>query len=214
MSDVVIVFDASGSMAATDFPNGAPSRIDRARQSLGAILPHVPRTRRVGLVTYGPGNDADDCKDASLRIAPRPNFTQPIMSEVDRLRPAGRTPLTSGVKLALDALGQSKGGTVVLLTDGEETCRGDPCALARQVHQLRPDVIIHVIGYKLDRRSGSAASGAECLAEQTNGMSLTADTTNELTAALEQTLACHTLATNAEITGKRPGTQAPSLVND
>lgn len=194
MSDAVIVFDASGSMAATDFADGATSRIDRARQSLATILPRMPSERRVGLVTYGPGKDPDACKDASLRLTPRPNFAKPIMSEVDRLRPDGRTPLTSGVKLALDALRQSHGGTVVLLTDGQETCRGDPCALAHQTRLARPDVVIHVIGYKLDRRGGSPASGAECLAQETHGVNLTADTASELTAALQQTLGCQTVA--------------------
>jgi hypothetical protein len=46
-SDDVIVFDASGSMAASDFRDGAPSRIDRARQALAKILPPVSKARNL-----------------------------------------------------------------------------------------------------------------------------------------------------------------------
>jgi len=194
MTDAVIVFDASGSMAATDFPDGAPSRMDRARRSLGLILHGLPASRRVGLVTYGPGERADACQNATLALPPQQNFADPIMSEVDRLRPAGRTPLTSGVRIASDVLGPG-GGAVVLLTDGQETCHGDPCALARRLHAAKPHVQVHVIGYKLQDANGlGAASGAECLATETDGLSLTANTADELISALQQTLGCQTLA--------------------
>lgn len=193
MSDAMIVFDASGSMAAADFPGGAPSRFDRAKVSLGTFLPTVSPQRRLGLVTYGPGASRDACANATLRIRPQPNFVEPILAEVEALKPAGRTPLTLGVRTALDALPEA-GATVVLLTDGQETCHGDPCALARQIQNTRPAVTVHVIGYKLQMRDGRAESGAECLASETGGLNVTADTVDELIRAFEQTLGCTNVA--------------------
>ncbi|AHB49251.1 hypothetical protein W911_13845 [Hyphomicrobium nitrativorans NL23] len=193
MSDAMIVFDASGSMAALDFPDGGPSRFDRAKASLGTFLPTVSPQRRLGLVTYGPGASRNACANASLRVRPQPNFAEPILSEVEALRPAGRTPLTLGVRMALDALPETA-ATVVLLTDGQETCHGDPCALARQLRSVRPSVTVHVIGYKLQMRDGRAESGAECLASETGGLNVTADTVDELNRAFEQTLGCTNVA--------------------
>jgi Ca-activated chloride channel family protein len=46
----------------------------------------------------------------------------PIMSAVNSLVPAGRTPLTQGIETAAEASDfRSKPGVVVVLTDGEET---------------------------------------------------------------------------------------------
>lgn len=193
MSDAMIVFDASGSMAAADFPGGAPSRFDRAKVSLGTFLPTVAPQRRLGLVVYGPGASRNACENASLLIRPQPNFAEPIMSEVETLRPAGRTPLTLGVRMAIEAL-PATDATVVLLTDGQDTCRGDPCAVARELHSARPSVTVHVIGYKLQMRDGRAESGAECLASETGGLNVTADTVDELIRAFEQTLGCTNVA--------------------
>jgi Ca-activated chloride channel family protein len=43
----MIVFDASGSMAASDFRDGAPSQIDRVRQALAKILQPVSKARNL-----------------------------------------------------------------------------------------------------------------------------------------------------------------------
>jgi Ca-activated chloride channel homolog len=195
-SDAMIVFDASGSMSASDFPDGAPNRIDRVRNALAKFLPHVSGTRNLGLVVYGPGPHEDDCENLSLRFGPMANAGPRIRAEVERLIPAGRTPLTKSVELAGDALGApDKPGTIVLLTDGEETCGGNPCNLARAIAARRPNTVVHVIGYKLQSLDGRPpVSGAKCLADETGGYNLTAETADDLVRALEKTLGCNQLS--------------------
>ena len=57
------------------------------------------------------------------------------MSAVNGLVPAGKTPLTSAVEQAAEVLNyRSKPGVIVVVTDGEETCGGSPCALGKQLH--------------------------------------------------------------------------------
>jgi Ca-activated chloride channel homolog len=198
-SDAIIVFDASGSMSASDFPEGAPRRIDRVRNALAKFLPRVSETRNLGLVVYGPGPHEDNCQNFGLRFGPTANAGQKIQAEVERLIPAGRTPLTTSVRLAADSLGApDKAGAIVLLTDGEETCGANPCNLARDLAAKRPNTIVHVVGYKLQSLDGRPpVSGAKCLADATGGYNLAAETTEDLVRAFEKTLGCNQLSFNA-----------------
>jgi Ca-activated chloride channel family protein len=199
VDDAMLVFDASGSMAATDFPDGAPSRMDRVRQALVKVLPAASRARRLGLVVYGPGRNFDTCKNVDLRLAPSPNAGERIMKEIDKLRPQGRTALTTSVRQAAALLQHSnKPAVIVALTDGEDTCGGDACALARELKSQHPSITVHVIGWRLKPMTGPAPAFIErCLADETGGIYATADTTDQLASALSETLGCPATASVA-----------------
>ena len=188
----MLVIDASGSMAAADFPEGAPSRLHRVRVALGKVLPNAARTRRLGLLVYGPGRNFDTCKNIDLRFTPIPNAAERILDDMDRLRPQGRTPLATSVRRAASVLQhQAKPAVIVALTDGEDTCGGDACALARELKSLHPTITVHVIGYRLTPMNGVAPAFVErCLADETGGIYATADTTEQLADALSETLGC------------------------
>jgi len=192
IDDAMLVFDASGSMAATDFADGAPSRLDRVRQALERVLPAASQSRRLGLMVYGPGPNFDSCKNVDLRLPPSANAGPRIAKEVDRLQPGGRTPLTFSVQQAAALLEHGrKPAVVVALTDGEDTCGGDACALARRLKSARPEITVHVIGYRLKAMDGSELPFVErCLADETGGVFATAETTDQLTSALAETLGC------------------------
>lgn len=193
IDDAMLVFDASGSMAATDFPEGAPSRMDRVRQALFKVLPAAARARRLGLLVYGPGRNFDTCKNVDLRLAPSPNAGDRIMKEVDRLRPQGRTALTSAVQQAAALLHRDgKPAVVVVLTDGQDTCGGDACRLARDLKSLHPAITVHVIGYRLKPMTAATEPPfiERCLADETGGIFATAETTEQLASALSETLGC------------------------
>lgn len=195
-SDAMIVFDASGSMAANDFADGPPSRIDRTREAITRFLPRVSKVRNLGLVIYGPGKNTNACRNATLRFSPVPDAGERILDEIGRIKPAGRTPLTSAVQIAIDALDHPRRpATIVLLTDGQETCAGDPCALARKLRASDPEIVVHVVGYKLQSFDGKpGVSGAECMAGETGGKSVVAETVDELIDALSGVLECPKLS--------------------
>ena len=131
--DAMIVFDASGSMSGNQtlgIPNSR-ARIDEVRAALAQVLPSATKIRRVGLVTYGPG-PYNQC-NVKLEFKPTADAAGLIMSTVNALVPAGKTPLTSGVEVAAEALDfRDKPGVIVVVTDGEETCGRSPCELAKQ----------------------------------------------------------------------------------
>ena len=131
------------------------------------MVPNATKYRKVGLVTYGPG-PYNQC-NVKLKFKPMANAAFPIMSAVNSLVPAGRTPLTQGIETAAEALDfRSKPGVVVVITDGEETCGRSPCDLAKQLHAAGYKLTIHVIAFRYERllldgvgqRHGSHVRGA------------------------------------------------------
>jgi Ca-activated chloride channel family protein len=116
------------------------------------------------------------------------------MGVVNGLVPAGKTPLTAGVEAAAEALNfRNKPGVVVVVTDGEETCGGAPCELAKQLHAAADQLTVHVIGFRYETFSwtgGSSVMDLMCLADQNNGLYIKANSEGELVEALEKTLDC------------------------
>jgi Ca-activated chloride channel family protein len=189
--DAMIVFDASGSMAGNTVQGlfSDITRIDEVRKALGQVLPNAAKFRKIGLITYGPGPYAQ-C-NVTLDFRPMPNATGPIMSVVNAINPAGKTPLVEAVKQAAKVLDYQ--GVVVLLTDGEETCGGAPCELGKLLKATGESLTVHVIGYQLTGFSWTGAQSildVQCLAEQTGGLYITAKNRQDLIEAFEKTLGC------------------------
>jgi Ca-activated chloride channel family protein len=189
--DAMLVFDASKSMAAAAGDNTGLRRIDSVRTALARILPRVAPKRRLGLITYGPGS-RPACVNVSLEFRPVPNAAAQIMSRLESLKPDGKTPLTRAIRMAADALDyRNRPATIVLLTDGEETCGGGPCALARLLKAEGARTTVHVISYRIASAVGSdGVFASRCLADETGGLYVAADTVDEVAAALETALAC------------------------
>jgi Ca-activated chloride channel family protein len=104
----------------------------------------------------------------------------------DSIRLVGRTPLARSVEQALAVLKDRVGAAeIVAVTDGEDTCGGDPCLLAKRVKAQEPGVTVHVAGFRLPTET--ATGGASCLARETGGLFVTAETTDDLLQALRQT---------------------------
>lgn len=192
--DAMIVFDASGSMAGNTVQGlfSDKSRIGEVRAALAQVLPDVTRFRRVGLITYGPG-PYQHC-NVRLNFPPEPNASQHILGIVNEINPAGKTPLVNAVVAAARIFEHvSAPGTIVLLTDGEETCGGDPCELGKLLKQKSEHLTVHVIGYQLRSFRWTGAQSylqTKCLAEETGGYYITADNREDLIEAFRKTLGC------------------------
>jgi Ca-activated chloride channel family protein len=184
-SDAMIVFDASGSMGATDYAVKLP-RIARVKSAMQTVIPEVSPLRRLGLIVYGEGA-YNDCDSIELRLRPTPDAADTLLNAIKKINPRGRTPLTRSVELAAEELDyRNKPATVVLLTDGEETCGGDPCRTAKALKAEAKDLTIHVIGY---REQGGYFT-ARCMSDQTGGDYKSVKTEEELIEALRKTLGC------------------------
>jgi len=203
-ADAMIVFDGSGSMAEMGFNDIKEPRIFEARRAMAEAIPRIAEVRRLGLVVYGP-NGVDECTGLETRFPPLANAADPIINAVDTLEPAGSTPLTEAVRLAAQTLDyKNKPATILLVTDGKETCGGMPCALAAELAAEGVSTTVHVIGFKVrgsffswDRQSENdyniAESPARCLADRTGGTYASAETLDQLIAAMRVALGCNIL---------------------
>ena len=78
-------------------------RIFEAREAIRKAVPGIAESRRLGLIIYGPGEQAA-CDNVDLRFTPAWDSAGPIIGEVEALWPSGATPLTEAVRQAAEVL--------------------------------------------------------------------------------------------------------------
>jgi Ca-activated chloride channel family protein len=100
--------------------------------------------------------------------------------------------MTRAVELAAEELKhREKPAIVVLLTDGEETCGGDPCATAARLKAEGLNLVVHVIGYQMREAAGTLGTvQSRCMAQATGGQYAHADSVEDIKRALSSMLGC------------------------
>ncbi len=180
--DAILVLDASGSMWGEV---EGRHKVLIARDVIGDLLVSLPDDQRLGLVAYG-HNRRGDCSDIET-VAPLGSDRETIRAAVNALSPLGMTPLSDSVRHAAEALAYTENpATVILVSDGEETCEVDPCALGAELEAAGVDFTAHVIGF--DIATDEERRQLQCLADATGGEFILASNAAELAAALETTV--------------------------
>jgi hypothetical protein len=162
-----IILDASGSMK---LALGKSTRIDTARKTLETVLAKIPDDFNVGLRLYGDryaSNQKQTCTDSHLVVPIQKLNRNRILSIVGATRPRGETPLVYSVLQTINDLKAVGGGSVVLITDGEESCHGDPVAAAAALRNSGLDVTLNIVGFTLTAKQSQQALSA--LASGTGG---------------------------------------------
>ena len=178
----MIVLDASGSMWGLI---DGKTKIEIARETMGEVLGVVPKTNELGLIVYG-HRSKGDCGDIELAVPPAAGTAGAIADFVKGINPKGKTPLSAAVKQAAEGLRYTEDkATVILVTDGLETCDADPCALGRELEAAGVDFTAHVVGFGLTKAEGAQVA---CLAENTGGRYIEAKDAGSLSEALKKTV--------------------------
>jgi len=179
-SNVTIVYDVSGSMWGQI---DGVAKVTIAREVLGTLLEDWPEGRNLGVIAYGHRREGD-CTDIEQVVPLGPLDAAATRARINALMPRGRTPLTASVRMAAESMRyQDEPATVILVTDGLETCNADPCALAEELARAGVNFTAHVVGF--DVAEGDRDQIA-CIAEATGGLFVPADSAQELTDALQQ----------------------------
>jgi Ca-activated chloride channel family protein len=175
----MIILDASGSMWAQI---KGVSRIEIARDTLKQVLAGVPSDLELGFMAYG-HRSKGDCNDIETLVEPAAGTADAIVGAAMALSPKGKTPLSAAVKLAAEQLKYTENkATVVLITDGIETCDADPCALASELAKDGVDLKVNVVGFGLSQADGAKV---KCLADNTHGTYISADDADGLKNAID-----------------------------
>ncbi|MCW1430254.1 vWA domain-containing protein [Novosphingobium sp. JCM 18896] len=158
---VVVAIDGSGSMAGRI---GGQTKIDLARDAATRFLDGLPPTVEASLLVFGQQGDnseagkARSCAGVDL-LSPMSNDRARLGAAVSQVRAVGWTPLAAGLAKAEALLARSstRGEQVIyVVSDGEETCGGDPVATARRINSGNTLAIVNIIGFGLPSREAAA----------------------------------------------------------
>ncbi len=181
--DLLLILDASGSMwGQIDGEN----KIVIARRVVKDLLGELPDDAEIGLVAYGHRREGD-CEDVETVVPLGPLDRAALGGTIEALNPKGKTPITAAVRQAVEVVrGRDGAVTVVLVSDGLETCGGDPCAAVREARAAGVDFLMHVVGFDVGEED---VSQLECAAQAGGGLYLDAEDAAGLGAALDQAVA-------------------------
>jgi len=184
--NVEIIMDASNSMWGQI---GGEAKITIARKALAQIINGLPDSMNVGLRVYGHRyglNDAKACTDTQLLVPIGPIAKAQLVDTVNKIQLKGKTPLVLSVLEAIKDFEKIPNGSVILVTDGIESCNGDIKSIGPAVKKSGLELKVHIVGF--DIKEKEARAELEAIAKSTEGRYLDAKNAGELLAALEQTL--------------------------
>ena len=155
-----IVLDVSGSM---NTPLGEGTRWSTALQVLKEVVGTLPDDLNVGLRVYGhrySSKSAQTCQDTELVVPLGKLDRERIVTATSQLKPRGETPLVRSVLKTVGDLKAAGGGSVILITDGEESCKGNAQSAAREIKASGVKVTLNIVGFTLTGKQVEGELGA------------------------------------------------------
>ena len=184
---VEIVVDASKSMWGQI---DGVSKMEIAKTTLDEVSYWLPDDFDLALRAYGSttSSDQNNCADSSLLVPFGEGNRDYIRQAIAGLRPTGQTPIAYALNQAAGDFGSLQSDrTLVLVSDGIESCGGDPVAAAYGLRQQ--GIVVHLIGFGLGNAADEDAASLQAVANASGGRYVTAGSAAELKAALAETVA-------------------------
>lgn len=180
---LLLILDASGSMWGQI---GGENKIVIARRVMKNLVNKLGADTNLGLVAYGHRREKD-CEDIEIITPLAVLHKAALTQQIDALNPKGMTPITGAIRKAFEAVSAAPGATtIVLFSDGLETCGGDPCQIVSKAKAGGANFVMHVIGFDVGKEN---VAQLECAAQAGGGLYLSAENADELTAAFERAVA-------------------------
>ena len=184
--NVEIILDASNSMWGQI---QGVAKIAIAKDVLEQIINGLPGEMNVGLRLYGHRyglNNSRACQDTELNVPIGPIDKASLIDIINKIQPKGKTPLVYSVLQAGNDFQDIQSGSIILITDGVESCDGDINSIAPALKELGVELKLHIVGF--DIKEAEARAELESIAKSTEGIYLDAKDSQELLLSLEQTL--------------------------
>jgi len=187
--NVEILLDASGSMAGR-VSGGV--KMDLAKKAIQSFVSKMPEGTQVALRVYGhKGSNQQKDKELSCKstevVYPLGSYDKsPFQKSLNKFRPTGWTPLAAAIEEAKKDLsgktGENVENIIYVVSDGIETCGGDPVKAAKDLHQSEIQAIVNIIGFDVDNAGQQALKK---VAEAGGGKYTTVNTGEDLRKHLE-----------------------------
>ena len=146
---VELILDASGSMLQRI--DGVP-RIQIARDALVELTQNVLGAGTPFALRVFGHREADSCRtDLEIALAPLKPAEAVARIRSIEAKNLAKTPIAASLLAVREDLAGAKGpAVVVLVTDGEETCEGDPKAAITTLREAGIDARINIVGFAID----------------------------------------------------------------
>ncbi len=181
---LILVLDGSGSMR--EAAGDGRTRMAAAKDGLNDVVGKLPTNSKVGLRVYGSTieDGKGSCEDTEL-LAPVADVDEDTLrSGINQLKPLGNTPIAHSLRKAYADLPSGGPRSIVLVSDGEENCGGDPCKVARELKKKGADFYVDVVGLQL---KGKARDQMTCIASSGGGTYYDVKDLKQLTSTLTRT---------------------------
>ncbi len=179
LPEVMFILDGSGSMWGAA---GSQKKIEAAKEVMARVVPGLPDGIKVGLTVYGHRRKGD-CNDVEVMIPSGSDDRQGLLTKVKGISPKGKTPIAASVKMVAESLkAKEVETTIVLVSDGIETCADDPCGVIKSLKKSGIKFVLHVVGFGVDKKGETQLT---CLAQAGGGKYISAQDADSLLAALE-----------------------------
>jgi Ca-activated chloride channel homolog len=177
----IILLDASSSMLQQ---SDGRVKMDIAKDAVKSFAKTIGQSSEVSLLVYGhKGSDSDADKAISCsgveEVYPMDKYSKEQFHEaVDAFESKGWTPLAGAIQKAADMSSSYEGTTTIyIVSDGAETCDGDPVQASKDLIAKNPNNTVNIIGFDVD---GKADDQLKAVAEAGNGEYFKANNTEEL----------------------------------
>ena len=184
---VEIVVDASRSMWGRI---GGEPKMTVAKDILEDVSYWFPDDLDLALRAYGSTSPSDNnnCADSTLLVPFGDYNRDPIRHAIAGLKPLGQTPIAYALNQSARDFGMRQNDrAVVLVTDGIESCGGNPVQAARELREQ--GIMVHLIGFGMGSAADEDAASLRAVANASGGRYVTAGSAEELKEALVQTVA-------------------------
>lgn len=163
-TNTLLILDASGSMRGR-IDNVV--KMDMAKDVTCDYVRSLPSHMNVGLLVYG-HRSRKDCNDMEYIVPLGKNNRDTLIRTIKGLKPMGKTPITLSLDKAVKILDTrpDDSNTILLISDGKESCEGNPCSLVQDYVARGKRFICHVIGFDVDRR---VEKELQCIADAGKG---------------------------------------------
>jgi len=137
----------------------------------------------LGLIAYGHRNKSD-CSDVETLLTIENTSKNELISAIENIKPLGKTPLAASMSIAINQISEfDTKATVVLITDGIESCNGDICRVVAKAKENGVQLKLHIVGFGL---KAEETESLRCAAKAGDGNYFDAANADGLASALQQ----------------------------